>query len=92
MTTDDEYDTSRRITAAIADAIKAGELGDTTVGMPGAWVLVGCYHDGDGEERAVFQVPDKQPLRETLGLLDTGQTVYREAMRRWVLGNERDDP
>ncbi len=51
--TDDEFDTSDRITAALADAIKAGELGDTTVGMPGAWVLVGCYHDGDGDERAV---------------------------------------
>ncbi len=88
--TDDDYDTSTRITAALTDAIRAGELGDTTVGMPGAWVLIGCYHDADGDERAVFLTSEKQPLRETLGLLDAGQTVYREAMRRWVLSNTDD--
>lgn len=84
-------DFADRITAAIADAIRAGELGDGVVGMPGSWVLVGVFHDEDGDERAIFESPGGQPLRETLGLLDSGQTVWREAMRRWVLDTESDD-
>lgn len=89
--TDDEYDATRRVTAAVADAIQAGELGDTTTGMPGAWVLIGVYHDGDGDERNYWLTSEGQPLRETLGLLDAGQTVYREAMRQWVLGTVTDE-
>jgi hypothetical protein len=82
--------TASRITTTLAESIRAGELGDTTVGMPGAWVLVGVYHDAEGDERAMFLTPDGQPLRETLGLLDSGQTVWREQLARWVLGPHDD--
>ena len=77
-----------RITAALADGIRAGECGDTTVGMPGGWALVAVYHDGDGDERVLMLAPDDQSLHVTLGLLDAGQTVWREQMRRWVLGGD----
>lgn len=80
---------AERVTAALTEAIRAGELGDGTVGMVGSWILVGVYHDGD-DERSVYLCPDDQRLHETLGLLDAGQVVYREAMRRWVLG-DRDE-
>ncbi len=80
---------AQRITDALAHAIHHGELADdgTTTGMPGAWVLIGMWHDAEGEERSAFLSPDDQPLHVTLGLLDAGQTVHREEMRRWVLGD-----
>ena len=80
---------ARRITEAIAQTISNGELDneDVTAGMPGAWVLVGVWHDAEGEERTAFLAPDDQSLHITLGLLDSGQTVYREQMRRWILGH-----
>lgn len=79
--------TAERLTEALAQAIQHGELGneDSRAGMPGAWVLVGVWHDTDGDERSAFLAPDGQSLHTTLGLLDAGQTVYREQMRRWVL-------
>jgi hypothetical protein len=73
-----------RITTAIAAAIQAVELGETGVGMVGSWVLIGSYADGDGDDRIVLLTATDQGLRETLGLLDTGQIAYREQMRRWV--------
>ena len=81
--------TSQRITEALAQAIQQGELSDDacTAGMPGSWVLVGVWHDQEGDERTAFLAPDDQSLHITLGLLDSGQTVYREQMRRWVLGS-----
>ncbi len=86
----DPEPTAERITTALADAIRAGELGDTTVGMPGDWLLVGTYTDGEGGERTVFLSPDDQSLHFTLGLLDAGREVWGEAMRRWVLGTGGD--
>lgn len=81
-------DPADRITAAIGEAITAGEMATdgTVTGMPGAWVLVGSWHDQDGEDRSIFLSPPDQPLVMTLGLLESGQTVHREMMRRWVLG------
>ena len=81
--------TSERITDALAQAIQHGELADdgASSGMPGAWVMVGVWHDEHGEERTAFLAPDDQSLHTTLGLLDAGQAVYREQMRRWVLGD-----
>lgn len=78
--------TAERVTVALAEAIPAGEVGDTTVGMPGDWLLVATYTDGDGGERTVFLTPDDQSLHVTLGLLHAGREVWGEAMRRWVLG------
>jgi hypothetical protein len=77
-----------RITAALADAIRAGELGDTTTGMPAGWVLIGNYHDEDGDVRMAFLTADGQRLHETLGLLDSGQTIWREQLRQWVLADD----
>lgn len=89
MTNPDGEDAAvARITAAFADAIRAGDVGDTNVGMPGAWALVGTYTDGDGSERTVFLSPDGQSLHITLGLLAAGREVWGEAMRRWVLDSD----
>lgn len=91
MTNPDGEDAAvARITAALADSIRAGDAGDTTVGMPGAWCLVGTYTGDDGSERTMFLSPDNQSLHITLGLLAAGQEVWGEAMRRWVLGNSDD--
>ncbi len=79
--------TAERVTAALAEAIRAGEVGDTTVGMPGDWLLVATYTDGDGDERTVFLSPDGQ----SLGLLHAGREVWGEAMCRWVLGVGDDE-
>jgi len=79
-----------RVTATIADAIRAGELGNTTTGMPAGWVLVASYHDEDGDVRLSFLTADGQRLHETLGLLDSGQTLWREQLRQWVLNDEDD--
>ena len=76
---------AERITAALAEAIRAGEIGDTTTGMPAGWVIVANYHDADGDTRSIFLTATDQRLHETLGLLDTGQTVWREQLSRWVL-------
>ena len=90
--TDNSIDpAAARITDALSASIRAGEMGDTEVGMVGAWVLVGMFHDGDGDQRSTFLCPDDQRLHETLGLLEAGRAVYGDAMRRWVLGNNRED-
>ena len=77
---------SDRITAAFAQAIHGGELGSGEVGMPGHWVLIGTYHDQDGDVRTCFLTSSGARLQETLGLLALGQTVWQEEARRWVLG------
>jgi hypothetical protein len=82
--------TADRITAALSESIRAGELGDVTAGMPAGWVLVGTYHDEDGDLRTFFLTNDGARQHETLGLLAMGQTVWQEEARRWVLG-QRDD-
>jgi hypothetical protein len=78
--------TVERITEALAAAIREGELADdgAKTGMPGAWVIVGLWHDADGAERTLFLGPDDQSVHTTLGLLDAGQVVYREQLRQWV--------
>lgn len=83
---DPERDPADRITAALGEAIRAGEMSTdgTVTGMVGSWVMVGLWHDADGRERTVFLTPTRQPLVMTLGLLEAGQTVHRETMRRWV--------
>lgn len=75
-----------RVTAAIGDAIRAGEAGDATAGMPASFVLVANYHDQDGEARTLFITADGQLLHETLGLLDMGQTVWRGEAVDWARG------
>lgn len=77
-----------RVTSAIADAIRAGELGNTTTGMPAGWVLIASYHDEDGDVRLSFLTANEQRLHETLGLLDSGQTIWREQLRQWVLNDD----
>lgn len=89
---DGEDATAARITTAFADAIRAGEVGDTTIGMPGAWAMVGTYNDADGATRTVFLTPNDQAVHITLGLLAAGREVWGEAMRRWILGNNDDGP
>ncbi|MFI6819735.1 hypothetical protein ACIBJE_02135 [Micromonospora sp. NPDC050187] len=81
---------SDRITAAIGDAIRAGELGDTTTGMPAGWVLVGTYHDAEGELRTYFLTNNEAKQHETLGLIALGQTVWQAEAQRWALGDEAD--
>lgn len=76
-----------RITAAIGDAIRAGEAGDTRAGMPAGFVMVANYHDEDGETRTLFLTADGQLLHETLGFLDMGQTVWREEAIAWARGD-----
>lgn len=87
MSEADADQASDRITAAIGDAIRAGELGDTTAGMPDSWALVGTYHDEDGDVRTYFLTNNGARQHETLGLVALGQTVWQEAARRWVLGD-----
>lgn len=77
-----------RITAAIAESIRAGDLGDCNAGMPAGWVLIGTYHDEDGDLRTYFITSDGARQHETLGLLALAQTVYQEEARRWVLGDD----
>ncbi len=79
---------AERITATLADAIRAGELGDTQTGMPAGWVLIASYHDEDGDTRLSFLTAAGQRLHETLGLLDSGQTIWREQLRQWVLADD----
>lgn len=79
---------SDRVTAALAEAIRHGELGDTNVGMPAGWVLVGTYHGEDGTLRTALLTNSGASLHETLGLLDLGQIAWREQGRRWTHGDE----
>lgn len=82
---------SQRVTAAISDAIRAGEAGDdVTAGMPGSFVLVANYHDQDGDARTLFLTSDGQLLHETLGLLDMGQAVWRSEAASWARGDNAD--
>ncbi len=79
---------SDRVTAALADAIKAGELGDDTQGMPGRWVLVSTHYDSNGETRVAFLADDESNTHDTLGLLSLARVAYEEQARRWVLDNQ----
>lgn len=44
--------------------------------MPGGWVLVGTYHDEDGDLRTVLLTNNGARQHETLGLLALGQAVW----------------
>lgn len=77
-----------RITGAIADAIRAGELGETTTGMPAGWVMVGLYHDEDGDLRTYLMTSSGAHLHETLGLLAMGRAAWEPAAQRWIDGSE----
>lgn len=74
---------SRRVTAAIGDAIKAGELGDDTDGMPAQWVLVATHYDSEGGLRTTFLTHEAARTHETLGLLTLGTVVCQEEARAW---------
>jgi hypothetical protein len=78
---------SDRITAAIGDAIRSGELGEVGAGMPGGWVMVGTYHDAEGETRTYFLTSNDAKQHETLGLLALGQAVWHAEAQRWALGD-----
>jgi hypothetical protein len=80
-----------RIADTLADAIRAGELGDDNAGMVGTWVLVSTHYDSDGDQRVALVTNDGSHIHETLGLLDLGKTVWQEQARRWVLGVEAED-
>lgn len=84
-------DASNRITGALADAIKAGELGDDTQGIPAQWVLVGTYYDSQGEVCTAFLTNDGARTHETLGLLSLGTVAWTEHAAAWVHGNSDDE-
>lgn len=75
---------SDRITAAIGEAIKAGELGDDTAGMPAQYVLCATYYDSTGQVCTAFLTNNGARTHETLGLLTLGDVAWRENARRWV--------
>lgn len=79
---------SGRITAAIGAAIKAGELGDDTNGMPSSWVLCGTYMDSQGDVCTAFLTNHGARTHETLGLLALGTVAWQENARRWVHGDD----
>lgn len=92
MEDDDDRDpVAERVNAAISDSIRAGDMGDCRVGMPADWVLIGTYHDDEGDLRTYFITNDGSRSHETMGLLALGQTVWQEEARRWVLGVPGDD-
>lgn len=78
-----EDPTAARVHRALAESLQAGEF-DGIQGVPGAWALVGVFYDQNGRERAILLTPDKQPLHMTLGLVNYGDTVWREQVRRWT--------
>lgn len=75
---------AERITEAFGAAIKAGEVGDTTEGMPAQWVMIGTYYDDEGDTRTVFLTDTGARLQETLGLLQLGVIAWNEHGRRWI--------
>jgi hypothetical protein len=79
---------SDRITSAIGEAIKAGELGDDTNGMPAAFVLCATYFDSEGKVCTAFLTNNGARTHETLGLLALGDVAWRENARRWVHDSE----
>lgn len=84
-------DASDRVTAAITDAIKAGEMGDDTLGMPGKWVLISTHYASNGETRIAFFTDPDSNTHDTLGLLSLGTVAWTEQARRWVIDNSDDD-
>ena len=87
----DDDPASERINQAIGEAIRNGELGAETAGMPAQWVLIGNYYDSDGDICTAFVTNNGSRLHETLGLLALGQAAYAEEARRWVTGPEDDE-
>lgn len=73
-----------RINSAFADAIQAGECGETSGGMPSTWAFVGSYFDSEGESRTVFLANNDARLQETIGMLRMGVIAWDEQARRWV--------
>jgi RND superfamily putative drug exporter len=67
---------AERITAALADALAAGEIGNG--GMPDRWVLIATTIDINGEIRPVPLASPGAHLHEILGLLDLGRVAWRE--------------
>jgi hypothetical protein len=82
---------SARVTDALAEAIKSGELGDDTAGMPAQWVFVGTYYDSQGETCTAFLTNKGARTHETLGLLELGSVAWREQAARWELDNPDGD-
>lgn len=79
---------SERVTAAIGEAIKAGELGDDTNGMPNQWVLISTYYDSEGQVCTAMLANNRARTHETLGLLALGTVAWQENARRWVHGDD----
>ncbi|WP_326646665.1 hypothetical protein OG884_18695 [Streptosporangium sp. NBC_01755] len=86
MSTADADALSERISHALAEAIKAGEIPGG--GMPDKFVLVGTSIDEDGGHRMIFSANNGARSMETLGLLDGGQAVWRSEFVDWVRGTE----
>lgn len=80
-----------RITAAIAEGIAAGELGEDRQGMPAAWVMVTTHYDSNGEYRTTTNSNDGAMLHESLGLLNIGRAVYERDARNWLDRSVEDD-
>lgn len=88
---DDDLDpASERITQAIAEAIRAGELGEDSEGMPHQWVLIATHIDSTGSERTAMLTNNGAHTHQTLGLLAMGTVAWQENVRRWVDGQQED--
>ena len=83
----DQWEASRKITEAVAQAIKDGDLSDEAEGMPGSWVFVGSWIDGNGENRTAFLTSQGSRRYEILGLLSVGTVAWEDDARRWVRGD-----
>lgn len=84
--------TVARIESAILDSIRAGEFGrDITAGMLNSWVIIGAYTDQSGTERQLLLTANRQPLHITVGLIKTGDVMWSEGLRRWLLDQQRRD-
>jgi hypothetical protein len=84
-------DAADRVTAALTDAIKAGEMGDDTLGMPGKWVLISTHYSSSGETHLAFFTDQDSNTHDTLGLLSLGTVAWTEQARRWVQDNQDGD-
>lgn len=77
-----------RVTAALAEALTAGELGECERGMPYHWVLIGTFLDEEGDTRTVFLSNEGARVHETLGLLALGTEAVKVQAERWIRSDE----
>lgn len=78
---------ARRLNTAFAEAIAGGDMGSDTAGMPNHWVFIGTYYDSGGEQQTAVLSDHGAGSHEALALLAVGDMVWREELRRWVIGD-----